>query len=256
MPKRSELFGQVAKQYKKYRSSYDLRTYRLLASLLGGKNKKYKILDIGCGTGKSTEPLVKVFKQAEIIGCDPDKRMLAEARCSAKKLKQPIEYIIGLAEKMPFKNNYFDAVISGTAFHWFSSIRAVREIKRALKNGGLFFVFWNIFTKDDGLLDWAALGRKYQWKRTSLKFKENPDSLKNIFKKSGFKKVKIVRIPFTDKKTAMEIIGGLKTNSSYLLLTPEKKREFIEEMQAIFRKFSDKKIIFKREIFICYGFKK
>ena len=68
-----------------------------------------KILDIGCGTGKSTEPLIKIFKNAEIVGCDPDAAMLAEAKASAKKLGLPIEYVEGRAERLPFVDDSFDA---------------------------------------------------------------------------------------------------------------------------------------------------
>ncbi len=40
-------------------------------------------LDIGCGTGKSTEHLIPVFKK--VYGCDPSEAMLTEARKIYKK---------------------------------------------------------------------------------------------------------------------------------------------------------------------------
>jgi ubiquinone/menaquinone biosynthesis C-methylase UbiE len=256
MIKRKESFGLVAKQYQKYRSSYSLKIYKLLASLLGGKNKQYKILDIGCGTGKSTEPLVKIFKKAEIIGCDPDKAMLAEARRHAKSLKLPIDYIEGWAEKLPFENNFFDAIISGTAFHWFSTKKALLEISRTLKKKGLFFVFWNRTIKNDGVVDWLKIRQKYNWKTPVKKLTSNPNSLKKLFQKSGFKSVKIERTPFIATQSAEKFVGGLKTNSSYILLSEEKKKKLIGEIKEAFEKTEEKQIIIQKEIFICYGFKK
>ena len=257
MIKRSESFGAVAKQYQKYRSSYDLRTYKLLASLLGGKNKKYKILDIGCGTGKSTEPLVKVFKNAEIIGCDPDAAMLAEARLRAKKLKLPIKYMEGRAEKIPFTDNYFDAVIAGTALHWFGTKKAVKEIRRVLKPGGLFFVFWRFF-KEAGSINWLKIRRKYIIKSIARKFKDNPRRLKKLFQQSGFAKGKISIIPFKERKTVAEEIGAIKTNAAYMMLPDKRRKDYLEEITREYKKIQGNRkfITDQREIFIYYGFKK
>ena len=252
-----QLFGSVAKEYQKYRSSYDLRTYKLLASLLGGKDKEYKILDIGCGTGKSTEPLAKVFKKAEIIGCDPDKRMLKEARATAKKQKLSIEYIKGWAEKLPFEDECFDAVVAGTALHWFGTKKAVKEINRVLKKGRPFFVFW-IFYKEDNSNNLVKIRRKYIAKSIAKKFKDNPPLLKKLLKESGFAKIKFFKIVFTEKKTAAEKIGGIKTNAAYRMLPEEKKKNYIKEMAKEYKRILGKKkfIVNKREIFICYGLKK
>jgi ubiquinone/menaquinone biosynthesis C-methylase UbiE len=257
MAKQNELFGSVASEYQKYRSPYDLRTYKLLASLLGGKNKKYKILDIGCGTGKSTEPLVKIFKKAEIIGCDPDQAMLAEAKANAKKLKLPIKYVEGRAEKLPFADDYFDAVIAGTALHWFGTQKAVKEIRRVLKPGGLFFVFWRFF-KENGSINWLKIRRKYIMKSIARKFKDNPPLIRKLFKQSGFIRNKILQVPFKEKKTVADEIGAIKTNAAYMMLPEKRKQKYIEEITEAYRRIQGNKkyIITEREIFIFYGFKK
>jgi ubiquinone/menaquinone biosynthesis C-methylase UbiE len=257
MVKPSESFGKVAKEYQKYRSSYDLRTYRLLAFLLGGRNKKYRILDIGCGTGKSTEPLVKIFKNSEIVGCDPDKAMLAEAMANAKKLKLPIGYTEGRAEKLPFTDDYFDAVIAGTALHWFGTKKAVKEIGRVLKSGGIFFVFWRLYKKN-GPINWPAIKLKYKFTRPAERFKNNQKELGDLFKESGFKGFRVAHVPFVERSTAMEEIGKLKTYSSYALLPAKIKPKFIAEVAEAYEKAQANKkfIINSREIFIGYGFKK
>jgi ubiquinone/menaquinone biosynthesis C-methylase UbiE len=256
MIKRSESFGTVAKEYQKYRTSYDLRTYKLLVSLLGGAKKEYKILDIGCGTGKSTEPLVKFFKKAEIIGCDPDKAMLAEAAANAKRLKLPIKYFEGRAEKLPFENDYFDAVIAGTAFHWFGTKKAIIEISRILGKSGLFFVFWNRTIKNDGVVDWLKIRQKFNWKTLGKKLTSNSGRLKKLFQQSGLKNVKIERMPFVETQSAEKFLGRLKTSSSYILLSEEKKKKFAGEIGEAFKKSKKKQIVIQKEIFICYGFKR
>jgi ubiquinone/menaquinone biosynthesis C-methylase UbiE len=257
MVKLGESFGKVAKEYQRYRSVYNLKTYKLLASLLGAKNKKYKILDVGCGTGKSTEPLVKIFKNAEIIGCDPDKAMLAEARANAKKLKLPISYIEGRAEKLPFADDYFDAVIAGTALHWFGTKKAVKEIKRVLKPGGIFFVFWRLYKKN-GPINWGAIKLKYKLTSPAERFKNNQKDLRDLFIGQGFKRFHIASVPFVEHSTATEEIGKIKTYSSYLLLPAKIRPRFIAEVAEAYEKaqINKKFIINSREIFIGYGFKK
>jgi ubiquinone/menaquinone biosynthesis C-methylase UbiE len=257
MAKINESFGAVAREYQKYRSSYDLRTYKLLASILGGKRKNYKILDIGCGTGKSTEPLAKIFKKGVIIGCDPDKAMLKVARLSAANLKFPIKYVEGRAEKLPFVDDYFDAVIAGTALHWFGTKKAVKEIRRVLKKNGVFFVFWRFF-KENGAINWLKIRRKYIIKSLARKFKDNPPALKKLFKESGFVKTKIFKIAFNEKRTVAEEIGAIKTSAAYMALPDKKKKDYIKEITEAYKKIQDNKkfIVTEREIFICCGFKK
>ena len=51
-----------------------------------------------------------------------------------------IRYVLGSAKKLPFKDETFDAVTAFSAFHWFYDQKSVKEIKRVLKPGGLFFI--------------------------------------------------------------------------------------------------------------------
>ena len=123
-------FGSVAREYKKYRGSYNTQLYKFIFSLLKKDQKNVSILDLGCGVGNSTEPLYSMAKKlklnSEIVGCDPDAQMLAQGRTSAKKNKLPISYIVGSAEKLPFKKDQFDFIVSGAAFHWFAKNKTLK----------------------------------------------------------------------------------------------------------------------------------
>ena len=88
--------------------------------------KKTKILDVGCGTGISSD--FGCF----VVGIDPSLGLLKYNR----RLK-----ILGAAEALPFKNNSFDYVISVTAIHNFSDItRSINEMKRVGKKDFVFSV--------------------------------------------------------------------------------------------------------------------
>ncbi len=82
-------------------------------------NPKGLILDLGAGTGISA----KFFKN--IILLDPSKEMLKKAK--GKK-------VIAKAEKIPFPDKIFDAIISVTALHHTNIKEVIKEIKRVSKD--------------------------------------------------------------------------------------------------------------------------
>ena len=249
-------FGRVAKEYQRYRRSYDPKLYKLLFSLL--PQRELNILDIGCGTGKSTEPLLLEAgkRTVSVVGVDPDEAMLREARLSTKKKKLPIEYIKGTAEALPFKGEKFDFVISGTAFHWFGNKKALKKIKTSLKKRGIFFVFWTQRPKSARPTIGSKLYKKYKWRGIPRKFREQR-YVCELLSETGFKNVKKVTIPFFEKKTIPEIIGNLKTNSSYALMSSSAKKRFIKEITKAYKTALGAKgyHLNKLELRICYGFK-
>ncbi len=258
--KNKQSFGVVAKEYKKYRGSYTDSLYKFIL-LLTENNKKevHTILDLGCGVGNSTEPILKMAKKlkinVKITGCDPDIYMLREARLSAKKNKLPITYIEAKAENLPFNNGKFDLVISGAAFHWFATKKAMKEITRVLTDKGAYCVFWTQNIKSETPTIGEDLYRKYQFKGIPKELRD-PNFVKNLFVKSGFTKVKNLKVPWTETKTIDETIGLIKTNSGYAILSPENKKEFIKLMMEEHKKILGKKRqALKQEIHICYGFK-
>lgn len=87
-------------------------------------NKNTKILDVGCGTGISSD------FNCYVVGIDP----------SIELLRQNVnKKILGFAENLPFKNGSFECVISVTSMHNFKNVKeSINEIKRVGKD---YFVF-------------------------------------------------------------------------------------------------------------------
>ncbi|TVX75873.1 class I SAM-dependent methyltransferase [Peribacillus simplex] len=106
------------------------------------------ILDIGCGTGRTTFALYKTgFKN--ITGIDLTLAMLNEAEKIAHEYNLDIPFILGDATNLPFKDASFDKAIF--AFNGLMQIPqrqhrtlAIKEINRILKPEGIF-----IFTTHD-----------------------------------------------------------------------------------------------------------
>jgi ubiquinone/menaquinone biosynthesis C-methylase UbiE len=96
------------------------------------------ILDLGCGTGRFTHGLRARF-DAEVIGIDPSKKMLAQAR--SKQRGRGIRYEHGAGEAIPLPNDSVDLIFMSMIFHHFDDpALAALECRRVLRDGGTVLV--------------------------------------------------------------------------------------------------------------------
>jgi ubiquinone/menaquinone biosynthesis C-methylase UbiE len=109
----------------------------VVSSHVGGQRIN-TILDLGCGTGRFSEALAVRF-DAEVIGIDPSRKMLEQAR--RKRRDRRIRYEIGRGESIPLPANSVDLIFMSMTFHHFDNPRlAARECRRVLPNGATGFL--------------------------------------------------------------------------------------------------------------------
>lgn len=119
--------------------------------------KKDKILDVGCGTGRTTFHLFKKGYE-QIEGLDLTPEMIVEAKALNKHFQLEVPFQVGDARKLEQESDVFDAVIF--SFNGLMSIpasiernKAIAEINRVLKQGGLFLFTTHDREKDENYFD-------------------------------------------------------------------------------------------------------
>ena len=93
------------------------------------------VVEPGAGTGKLTRAVAALG--VRIVAVEPDPRMLAVLR------ERGLEGVEGSAEAIPFDNGVADAVVAGSALHWFDLDAALPEFHRVLRPRGRLAFGWN-----------------------------------------------------------------------------------------------------------------
>jgi len=99
------------------------------------------VLDLGCGAGRNTIYMAR--RDFEVYGIDISDEGIKLARRRIASGEPHVHLKLGSMFSLPYRDNSFDAVVSITVIHhgrlkWIK--RAIRELKRVLKPGGLIFV--------------------------------------------------------------------------------------------------------------------
>ncbi|WP_298462381.1 class I SAM-dependent methyltransferase [uncultured Cellulomonas sp.] len=124
-PRRATAFGRYARDDDRWRPGYpDAAVDWLLPP--GAP----RVADVGAGTGKLTGALVD--RGLEVDAVEPDDAMLAVLR---ERWPGVRAHLAG-ADRLPLPDGAVDAVVVGTAWHWFPHDAAVAEVRRVLRPGG------------------------------------------------------------------------------------------------------------------------
>jgi SAM-dependent methyltransferase len=124
-------------------------------------------LDIGCGNGATVIEMAKKYPQSRVTGIDywggnwGYSKKACEENTEIEGVASRITFRKASASSLPFKDNYFDAVVSNFVFHEVRDTRdkreIIREAVRVVKKDGVFafqdlFMVKSIYGETDDLL--------------------------------------------------------------------------------------------------------
>jgi len=129
--KNAERFKGFANIYDSARPSVPNYPIEKIISYL--KKKPACVVDIGCGTGLSTQ----AWKNNAdlVIGIEPSPDMISVAR---KKPLANVKFIQAFSDQTTLESHMADVVICSQSFHWMEPKATLKEINRILKSGGIF----------------------------------------------------------------------------------------------------------------------
>ncbi|MCM3118033.1 class I SAM-dependent methyltransferase [Neobacillus sp. MER 74] len=96
---------------------------------------KSRILDAGCGTGQTAAFLYQHYF-AKVVGVEINPIMIEKAKNRFQSIGLPIKLIQGSVEKLPFKDDTFDFILSESVLAFVNKPVAISEFFRVLKKGG------------------------------------------------------------------------------------------------------------------------
>src|SRR4051812_2760255 len=125
----TEHFARVASTYDDLRPT-DARWWRLYDAIVEAADLRgRRVLDLGCGTGQLAAALAE-REVARVWGVDASAEMAAVARAAGVDVK------VAPAERLPFKDAWFERAVSRMAVHLVDRPRAFAELRRVLAPDG------------------------------------------------------------------------------------------------------------------------
>jgi len=125
----AESFGVDPARYDRTRADYPGAVVERVAGR--------ELLDVGCGTGIVARQFLAAGRT--VLGVEPDPRMAGFARGTG------VEVEVATFEEWDPAGRTFDAVVSGTAWHWVDPVAGAAKAARVLRPGGVLAPFGNVY---------------------------------------------------------------------------------------------------------------
>jgi SAM-dependent methyltransferase len=209
--RRAASFGAQAAAYAEHRPDYPVAAVRWALDAATPAPKT--VLDLAAGTGKLTAGLVELG--LDVTAVEPDTEMLAEL----SRALPSVTALEGHAERIPLPDASMDGVFVAQAFHWFDVDKALTEIGRVLRPGGVLLALWN---RDDQSVPWVAGFKELTQPSGSSTWQKREEGMP---KHPAFTAFEETAFPHAQRRTAETLVETVATQSYMLVAEPEDAAE-------------------------------
>jgi ubiquinone/menaquinone biosynthesis C-methylase UbiE len=183
--------------------------------LLSNIKRNSKVLDVGCGDGRTIKELLQITNK--ITGVDNDIKAVKFARRNFKRFSKT-KILLADAKALPIKNAAFDYIVCmGNTFGNFGAdkYQILREMRRVLKpRGKIIISVYSEDALDERLKAYKKIGLGVTVIRKSntilLDIKQTNTNISEQFSK--------VRLANIFKKVGFKFVGIKKVNIAYLCI--------------------------------------
>lgn len=135
-------FSKQAADYAKFRPRYPQKLFDYLGSFAPSRQLAW---DCGTGNGQAAVGLASVFDH--VIATDASEKQIASAQSHKR-----VEYRVAPAENSGMGSDTLDLIMVAQALHWFDLSRFYAEVRRVLKDNGIFAASaYNLLHVDNGV---------------------------------------------------------------------------------------------------------
>jgi SAM-dependent methyltransferase len=231
---RAQTFDQIADLYDLGRREPPDWLYDTLFAESKIDPQSAHILEIGCGTGKSTLPLAR--RGANVLALEMGPNLARVARQNLAAFPN-VEVLCTPFESWQPKPQ-FDLVLAITAWHWIDPAVRYQHAAAALKPGGIlaFTTGGHAFPPDCDPV-FKEIQESYAAAGVSpLCWPPPPpesirDSRAEIERSGCFRDIRVLRHLWSEEFTAAEHVAMMRTASDHRLLPPEKREWLFEQMR-------------------------
>jgi ubiquinone/menaquinone biosynthesis C-methylase UbiE len=150
-----------------------------------------KILDVGCGGGRTLSKLAEVVTQGKVYGIDySEESVAASKKTNARWIEMGrVEVRHGSVSQLPFQDGMFDLVTAVETHFWWPDLPTdVREIYRVLKPRGWFAAIAEVYK---GANTTVAKLAEQKASRIGMRLLD-PGEHRALFANAGYLEVQII----------------------------------------------------------------
>lgn len=229
----AESFGTNPERYDRNRPPYpDAMIERILAASPGTD-----VLDVGCGTGIEARQFLAAG--CTVLGVEADPRMADFARGTG------IEVEVATFEAWEPAGRTFDAIVSGTAWHWVDPVAGAAKAARILRPGGVLAPFGHVYQLPPAVAEALAAAYRRVAPDSPINFNGQPEgsvldayqalyarAAKGIREAGGFGEPELWRYDWERSYTRDELLDLVATSGGLSSLPPDRMTEVLAAVSA------------------------